>query len=165
MRSTNPISHSVKYEGSEHAITGLKKEVFKSRPPSISLNYRSSMASCLGMATRVSVDTNCEMPKANFSASFSFAASNTTTVSKRPRVQYQFRIFIPLFLKLRHFFGGVPSHCQTTSTHCRNVRSFTFKTKCNSFSVAAIKQWLFYVLKEEDSAMCNLMSSFARKFS
>jgi hypothetical protein len=42
---------------------------------------RSSMASCLGIATRVSVATNSAIPKENFSASFSFAASKTTTVS------------------------------------------------------------------------------------
>jgi hypothetical protein len=39
------------------------------------------MASCLGMATRVSVETNSATLIANFMASFSFAASNTTTVS------------------------------------------------------------------------------------
>ena len=56
------------------------------------------MASSLGMATSVSDVTMSPKFMINFSASFSFGASNTRTTSYRPSVQYQFRIFIPFCL-------------------------------------------------------------------
>ena len=43
--------------------------------------HRSFTASCLGIATRVSVVTHSEMSTETFSASFSLAASNMKTVS------------------------------------------------------------------------------------
>ena len=75
----------------------IKFSFLKREKSNNTAHFTSFTASSLGRATSVSVVTHSEISIAIFIASFSFAASNTTTASQRPSVQYQFSMLIPFF--------------------------------------------------------------------